>query len=290
MSITDIIRDYALAQVGSPYVYGATAQRCTPDYRRARQRQYPAFEASIRTYCPVLSGKQTTCAGCKYDGRLAFDCAQLTRYAARAAGLTLPSGSTSQYKNADWAVRDTIDKLPPGQVAFLYRVTAEGKIPHTGIALGDGTVVDARGHSAGVVRNPLGSYRWTHYALLPGMENGGDIVMPTLMRGSEGPAVKTLQQSLIKLNYDLGRWGADGKFGAQTEAAVKDFQKNASLPVTGLWSEDDEERLAIVLADEVTQPIQPPNPPVDILALLDEHARLSERQAAIIRAVREAIS
>ncbi len=42
---------------------------------------------------------------------------------------------------------------------------------------------------------------------------------PVLKRGSDDPAVKDLQEALKTLGYDPG--AADGRFGAQTEAAVK---------------------------------------------------------------------
>ena len=42
-----------------------------------------------------------------------------------------------------------------------------------------------------------------------------------------------MQEMLIELNYDLGKYGADGDFGDCTELAVKAFQRDASLEVTG---------------------------------------------------------
>jgi N-acetyl-anhydromuramyl-L-alanine amidase AmpD len=59
-----------------------------------------------------------------------------------------------------------------------------------------------------------------------------------LMRADKGPAVKTVQQQLIVLGYDLGKWGADGSFGAVTEAAVKSFQRDYGLPVDGIVDAD----------------------------------------------------
>ena len=79
------VRAYALAQVGGPYIYGATAQPCTLAYRMARMDQYPEYADKIRDACPALSGDGVGCSGCQYDGRIAHDCAQLTRYAAQAA-------------------------------------------------------------------------------------------------------------------------------------------------------------------------------------------------------------
>lgn len=68
--------------------------------------------------------------------------------------------------------------------------------------------------------------------------------------GSSGDQVRWLQSDLIRLGYDLGKWGADGKFGSQTTKAVREFQAAYGMPVTGAWSEDDEERIAIVMADQ----------------------------------------
>jgi len=250
MNANDTIRAYALEHVGCPYIFGATAKPCTPSYRKARMAQYPDYAASIQKYCPVLSGKQGACAGCKYEGKLAFDCAQLTRYAAKAAGIELPSGARSQFTKANWAVKDTIDKLQPGQVAFLYRVTSSGSVPHTGIALGDGTFVDARGHSQGVLHSPMSSCQWTHFCIQPAQEREGEPVSTILSFGATGDQVRELQKDLIRLGYDLGKWGADGKFGSQTAKAVREFQAAYGMPVTGAWSDEDEERLAIVLADD----------------------------------------
>ena len=55
----------------------------------------------------------------------------------------------------------------------------------------------------------------------------------TIRRGSSGPDVVECQQDLIKLGYDLSPYGADGKFGAKTEAAVKSFQSTHVDPNTG---------------------------------------------------------
>ena len=56
-----------------------------------------------------------------------------------------------------------------------------------------------------------------------------------LKHGSAGENVKQLQQYLIQLGYDLGKWGADGEFGDATELAVKDFQKKNGLEADGQY-------------------------------------------------------
>ena len=57
--------------------------------------------------------------------------------------------------------------------------------------------------------------------------------LETLKKGCEGDNVKALQTLLIGYGYDCGRHGADGDFGADTDRAVRVFQKGAGLTVDG---------------------------------------------------------
>lgn len=45
-------------------------------------------------------------------------------------------------------------------------------------------------------------------------------------RGTQGEAVKEIQQVLNRMGYGLGSAGVDGKFGPKTEAAVRQFQSD----------------------------------------------------------------
>lgn len=60
----------------------------------------------------------------------------------------------------------------------------------------------------------------------------GDVI---LKNGMSGSAVKEMQSMLIKLGYNLGRWGADGEFGDMTQMAVEEFQSDNDLPETGKY-------------------------------------------------------
>lgn len=55
-----------------------------------------------------------------------------------------------------------------------------------------------------------------------------------LKKGDKGPEVKQLQKNLIKLGFALPKYGADGGFGKETEAAVKQFQKKYGLEDDGI--------------------------------------------------------
>ncbi len=68
---------------------------------------------------------------------------------------------------------------------------------------------------------------------------------PTLSKGDEGNKVLALQNRLYDLGYLEG--DRDGKFGSQTQTAVKLFQQDAGLATTGIA---DPETLAIMFSDD----------------------------------------
>src|SRR5260370_3592057 len=55
----------------------------------------------------------------------------------------------------------------------------------------------------------------------------------TLRIGSRGQAVVTIQQALVDAGLPLPRFGADGDFGAETQAAVQNFQRQNGLVADG---------------------------------------------------------
>lgn len=231
------IADYAMKQIGGPYVYGATGEKCTPGMRRQQMQQYEEYADKIREYCPVLSGKQDSCDGCDLKGLLAYDCATLTRFSVKAAGLKLPSGATSQWQDGDWAAKGLIATLPRNYVCILYRRKhgSDTIMSHTGVYLGNGMTADARGHKDGVVYGFLDDYPWTHWAILRGMECpeglGVTVDRPTLRKGSKGNDVRELQRMLRSNGYVLE---IDGKFGSITKSCVMTFQGCHGLERDGI--------------------------------------------------------
>ena len=261
------IANYASGKLGCAYIYGGYGERkCTTSFRKERAKAYPEYKANIYKYCPVLSGKQSTCTGCKYDGKQAYDCAQLTRYSCKAAGQELVSGANSQWTKTDWEQKGTIDSLPDVPGVILYHVNDKGRMSHTGVYVGDGYAVEARGHAYGVVKTKVSSRSWTHWAALPGVLNGSEtpVVAPadepkedieqtvetpgktenkpqtesvvydmkTLRINSRGTQVMVLQWLLNAKGFDCGK--ADGIFGKRTQTAVRQFQGANNLTVDGI--------------------------------------------------------
>lgn len=76
-----------------------------------------------------------------------------------------------------------------------------------------------------------------------------------LKNGMEGEDVKELQTYLIQLDYDCGKWGADGDFGDATEIAVRAFQTDNKLDVDGEFGPKSLAALQALLVEE-----EPANP------------------------------
>lgn len=256
------VKQFLLSALGSPYVYGGTGQACTPIYREQRLRQYPGMGKAIRDNCPVLSGRRSGCDNCRYRGKACYDCAQLVRKAFLTLNLSFPSGASSQWKKeALWAYRGIIHPLAQSAFCVLFREDEDGDADrpmlHVGISLGTGLVIDARNHALGVMQSRFTAYPWTHMAIprgftvppaLYGLKKEPDLpVKPqelpslldlplqerSLLIGQQGRLVQLMQTQLLRLGYRLPRFGADGKYGRETAAAVVAFQKVTGLPPSG---------------------------------------------------------
>lgn len=260
-----MIAEYAKSKIGCAYIYGGYGEKkCTPSFRKERAGQYPDQKDNIYKNCPVLSGKRSTCEGCKWNGKQSYDCAQLTRYSCKAAGQELVSGANSQWNNTAWAAKGKIDTLPDVPGVILYHANSSGRMTHTGVCIGGGQAVEARAAKYGVVQTTIKDRTWTHWAALPGVLSGADsptdapestggesikdnaggataaesggksvtITLQQLRNGDRGEQAKTLQRILNALGHNCG--AVDGIIGSKTVAAVKAFQKASGLTVDGI--------------------------------------------------------
>ena len=220
----------ALSLVGCGYIYGATGWICTRTRMDQQARQYPQYADLIYKYGP------------KWLGKPCYDCAQLTRAVARAAGMALPSGSASQWNAASvWREKGEIAGMPDEAGLFVFTLKT-GRATHTAVTIGGGQAVDARGHAVGVVRRALSGASYTHWARLnvdydapEDAENpGGSETRRTLRPGMNGEDVRSAQRMLIALGYDAGATGADGLYGSATRAAAAAFQRANGLKEDGM--------------------------------------------------------
>ena len=241
MTKEELITRTAEAELGWPYVWGAVGAPCSPEKRKyyANRSSCPEGESKlIISRCQALNGSGKSCGGCEFypDNMrvLIDDCQGFVKQVLSRVGISLAGGGcTSMWNNnANWTQKGTKDHIP-NQVCLAFCWSeANQNMSHVGIYIGNGNIIECSGT---VRRNTLDRKIWTHYAVPKGL--GGDTPMPThttLRRGDSGPEVVECQEDLIRLGYDLSPYGADGKFGKKTEAAVKQFQTNSGLKADGI--------------------------------------------------------
>ncbi len=158
--------ELAVGQLGSPYVYGTWGSPCKPALRLKYAGYNPAHKNSIYKACQVLSGKKENCAGCKYNGRLAFDCRGFTHWILEQVGIDIAGGgATSQYNTAsNWVLRGTIDKMPD-LPCCVFKANGN-KMEHTGYHIGGGRIIHC---SVGVQEGKVTDKGWTHFAVPVGL-------------------------------------------------------------------------------------------------------------------------
>lgn len=261
MTKADYVIREAEAHLGCPYVYGTWGQLCTPALRKRYAGYNPSQKEITYKRCPVLSGKQSKCAGCKYDGMLAFDCRGYTHYCIlHGADIDISGGYVKrQWSDQNWDVKgDVSDAMEAVSCVFT------GKMDHTGLYVLDGRVL----HCSGEVKEDTlhGGRDWQKFAIPKGLYSWSELVAMTkgdfermLKKGMSGADVRDMQIMLNALGYDCGT--ADGIFGAKTVNAVKAFQQAEDLKVDGIAGQETLERLAIRAA-VVTDPIPQPAPSV----------------------------
>jgi hypothetical protein len=183
--------------------------------------------------------------GKKWIGHMVADCSGLFAWAFKKLGGYMYHGSNTMYLKYCTAngtltkgARSDGQELKPGTAVFVWNEEKK-KYSHVGLFIGNGEVIEAMGTINGVVKSQVTNKKWTHWGELKGVNYGSEptpvpVTKPTLRKGDRGEYVTLAQTELIQRGYDLGSWGADGKFGNATEKAVKQFQQDWGLKADGV--------------------------------------------------------
>ena len=210
---------------GWGYVYGASGQIWT----QAMQNR--------------ATDEQTVRWGQQWVGKHVIDCSGVWWLAMKELGSYMYHGSNSmwnKYKVCGGALRSG-KRMDGGELKLgmaIYTGNDKDGRNHVGIYIGNGNVLEAGGCQYGVIITPVTKSKWTWWAEQKYVDynEGGDVPVgkPTLRKGRTGSYVTLLQTKLVQLGYDLSPYGADGKFGAKTEAALKAFQRDRGLTQDGI--------------------------------------------------------
>lgn len=236
---------YAKAQLGKPYWYGTFGQAASEGVYIQKKRQYPQH---YKWAYPKAD-----------EGIKVHDCVGLIKGYIWCESNTdkTPSYIGFQDKSAN-GMRDAckekgnISSIPelPGVLVFMDH--------HVGVYIGNGEVIEARGHAYGVVKTKLKARRWTSWGKCPYISYGStsttekpktetitkkgattvNIELLVLRKGENrgNEQIKTLQRLLKSLGYY--KMDVDGAFGNGTKTAVEAFQKARKLDVDGICGKD----------------------------------------------------
>lgn len=219
------------------YIWGQQGAEWTAAKQANLEKKYNADPEGMVNY------KGSATYGKQWIGHRVWDCAGLSRWAAAQHGIAIHSGSNLIWKcdlSHKGKLTSSMD-LPVG--AQVFTGTDEKK-PHIGTYTGDGIVTEASGARVGVIQSKLHDKKWKYWGLEKGVTydfipdekpepDPGD-KKPILRKGDSGAYVKLAQTELMQRGYDIGKWGADGKFGDATEKAVKQFQTDWGLTPDGI--------------------------------------------------------
>lgn len=201
-------------------------------------------------------------SGSKWIGHTVADCSGMFAWAFKKLGGAIAHGSNSiwdrycaskgKLKNGR---KENGEELKPGTAVFVYNESRKNR-SHIGLYVGNGKVVEAASTDKGVITSEVTAKKWAEWGELkdvefaydqePDKDDPADEQLdgkPTIRKGDKGEYVTLAQTELIQKGYDCGKWGADGKFGAATEAAVIRFQQDRGLEADGIIGPDTWEAL-----------------------------------------------
>lgn len=211
--------EYAQAQLGKPYWYGCYGQTATESLYEGKKKQYPKYYTA--TDFPSQYGQRVhDCSGL-IDGFLMSETPTSTPvynslYDYSANGLLKACKE-----------QGTIDTLPEIKgVCVFYN-------GHVGVYIGNGYVIEARGHKYGVVKTKVKDRPWKSWGKHPLIEYVVEEKKP-VVQDTKIDTVKEVQSWLNK-TYNSGL-EVDGKYGKLTKAAlVKALQKNIGVKADGKY-------------------------------------------------------
>lgn len=213
--------DYLEAQVGrGVYVYGAQGQKATEvgdvdawiDRRSTSESTARKAQKYYRQKAAEIGAENIRF----------FDCSGLAMYFFQnLKGVSKNDASA----NTLWLGCKQIPKadLKPGDFAFI---DTDGRKTHIGYVARDGQVVEARSSGYGVEVYPQQSRPWTHFGRHKWLRDEIEGNESTV----QAPQRTVAQWQRLLLVYDpmcLPKYGADGDYGAETDAAMVALIKDA---------------------------------------------------------------
>ena len=184
---------YAKAQLGKPYWYGTFGQKSTKALYEAKRKQYPPH---YQWACPnnQLGIKVHDCVGL-IKGYLWCDNSDDMSPKYKSAQDVSANGMLEKCKT-----KGNISSIPE-LVGVLVFMTG-----HVGVYIGNGYVIEARGHNWGVVKTKLVDRNWKNWGKCPWI----DYIEPEKKKVKEpiAPTIKPANYTLTNVRGVYNGWGS----------------------------------------------------------------------------------
>ena len=198
--------EYAKSQLGLPYWYGTYGKAASKSVYDSKKKQYPAH---YKWAYPT-----------KDEGKKVHDCVGLIKgyLWCETPNDTNPKYNAAQDKSANGMynackTKGSISTMPDVEGVLVF---FDG---HVGVYIGGGYVVEARGHSYGVVKTKLKSRPWKTWGYCPYISYDAEQTQP--QPEAKQPTVKEWQLAAIADGFKFPDYGADGIWGRECEAVAK---------------------------------------------------------------------
>lgn len=232
--------NYAKAQVGKPYWYGTYGQIATEGLLEYKRKQYKSYYTA-HDFENQLGQRVHDCAGL-IKGYIWSDTP--TSFPKYNGPQDVGVVGLYQFCNE----KGPITTMPEQPGILLFTVNNS----HVGVYCGNEVVVEARGHSFGVVQTRLKDRPWKYWGKLNWIDYETNHVpqrsywqgllpadrtyiqtLPFLYKGKRGMEIVLLQFLLNKVGKAEHAVDVDGVFGIKTANAVLSFQNKVGLKADG---------------------------------------------------------
>ena len=230
-------KTYLIAQLGMMYVLGAQGHKFVSllDRLCAMEKNDPKLIQNVLTLL-----KKKLDAGVDINTLLAFDCSGLGMKWLIDNGIFKYDMTAKDMYNSIPEKVKSLSSVRPGDFVFT------DSLGHVGYAIGDDSVIEARGTAYGVVMTDLYKREWAKIARpdwwidveeKPILRRELKLTDP-YMRGDD---IKDAQTLLNDKGYNCG--SVDGIFGKKCDIATKNFQNDNGLKVDGIIGKNTAEAL-----------------------------------------------
>lgn len=203
MSKTNIgLVNYVKSQLGKPYWFGTFGQIATETLHQQKQTQYPKYYTA-KDFKKQYGQRVHDCIGLIKGYLWSNSCTDAPIYNLRQD----VSADGMLYRCKEYGSISTIPEVP-GVLVFMDQ--------HVGVYIGDGYVIEARGHAYGVVKTKLSARPWTDWGKCPWIEYIDD-----KSNNVKENLVLSFQKAAAEDGFKFKKYGIDGIYGSETKAVMQ---------------------------------------------------------------------